>query len=142
MGSSLPVYLPRASLAEWVPGRDSKGSALRVTPNPNGWVMIGAEAQTGHSTGHFEGDHLCVTDPAACSHGLTVSVWVQPFSLSSTGRQYVISSGEHDSHSVGVSIYFYHKHVAAAVSDGFTYWKAMADNELKLGIELINIFYL
>ena len=92
------------------------------------------------------GDGWCANDPAACPDGFSISMWVNIIdngaSVSSGDgsgpppppeRVYLLSTGEQDDDSVGISLYLYEGKLGVAVSDGLDYWKIIQDEEFPLG---------
>ena len=93
--------------------------------------------------GQFLGDGWCVTDPAACPGGFSLSLWINVVNNGASNnnvaptRAYLLSSGEHDSNSIGMSLFLYEGKLGMAITNGIDYWKIIQSKVFPLGKVLL-----
>ena len=69
------------------------------------------------------GDLACFTDPFMCDRGITLTMWFKLHTYNFRSPSYLLSTGEQDYESRGVSIYLYNQRFYLGVVDNERIWK-------------------
>ncbi|XP_064639912.1 uncharacterized protein LOC135495345 isoform X2 [Lineus longissimus] len=119
--TSLPLYKTKASTVTRVEGPNGPNRAFRIKPDDQGWLLLGDDwgDSITDAIGKLPKRLKCFTSLVeGCKDGITVRLWIKLNRVDLPGTSFILSTGQHDHMSTGVSVFIREQMLFLAVGRG------------------------